>query len=451
MIVFRRRLIFWLIKAYFKKWGRTIVIFFLLGLLGFFALRYAASILPSSFPIFSRQSIGLYGAYTINDLPPTIVEKISRGLTKIEDDGTVIPDIASSWVIRNNGKEYWFRLRRDIYFSDGTHLTSRHIDYGFKDAEVERPDDYVIVFKLKDTYSPFLVTASRPIFKKGFIGVGNFKIKSLKRNGDFVSSIELQPVKSSLNMIKYSFYPTEESLKTAFVLGEVSEMQGIHDLTFNGKELSDFKSVKISKTLNNRQLVTIFYNNKDAVLSDKKVRNALSYSLPDNFDSGLRNRGPFPPGSWASSSVGLYLEDIKNAKEILKNSESASESSSLKFKLKTLSQYKEAASIVKNSFKKIDVDLEVEEVDVVPQDFQMFLGDFNLSKDPDQYLLWHSGQDSNISGYKSLRIDKLLEDGRKIIDINERKKLYSDFQKYLLDDSPASFLYIPYTYTISRT
>ena len=80
----------------------------------------------------------------------------------------------------------------------------------------------------------------------------------------------------------------------------------------------------------------------------------------------------------------------------------------------------------------------------------MFLGDLNLSKDPDQYVLWHSEQNSNISGYKNLRIDKLLEDGRKTADINERKKIYSDFQKYILDDPPASFLYLPYTYEISR-
>ena len=39
---------------------------------------------------------------------------------------------------------------------------------------------------------------------------------------------------------------------------------------------------------------------------------------------------------------------------------------------------------------------------------------------------------------------------RKTIDINERKEIYADFQKYLLDDAPASFLYLPYTYEISR-
>lgn len=62
-----------------------------------------------------------------------------------------------------------------------------------------------------------------------------------------------------------------------------------------------------------------------------------------------------------------------------------------------------------------------------------------MPKDPDQYILWHSDQVNNIVRYKNLRIDKLLEDGRSVTNINERKEIYSDFQKYLMDDLPASF------------
>jgi len=78
------------------------------------------------------------------------------------------------------------------------------------------------------------------------------------------------------------------------------------------------------------------------------------------------------------------------------------------------------------------------------------LGEFPVLSDPDQYTLWHSSHDTNITKYKNLRIDKLLEDGRQVIDLEERQKIYADFQKYLLDDMPAIFLYFPYTFTISR-
>ncbi len=449
MIVFRRRLIFWLIKAYFKKWGKTIFLFFVIGLIGFFFLKYTLDIIPYAFPFLSNQTVGYTGSYAVEDMPSSILLRVSEGLTKVSDGGQIVPGIASSWKIEDNGRKYTFFLRKDVYFTDGTHLTSKQVDYNFRDAKIERPGEYEIVFKLKEAYSPFLVTVSRPIFKKGFVGLGNYKVNDLKLNGNFLSSIELTSSTQNPKNIKYTFFPTEDSLKTSFVLGETSQILGIHNLSFKDKQFSSFKSVKTQKTLSQRQLVTLFYNTQDPVLSDKKIRQALSYSIPDNFPQGLRNPAPFSPSSWASSEAGLYTQDVVHAKEILFSS-SASESSSFKPVLKTLSQYKDTAIILKESFEKIGINVQIEEVQMVPDNFQMFLGDFNLSKDPDQYLLWHSDQNSNITRYKNLRIDKLLEDGRKIIDINERKKIYSDFQKYLLDDSPASFLYLPYTYDVSR-
>src|SRR3990167_9894257 len=226
MIILRRRLIFWLIKAYFKKWGRSIFIFLTIGLLAFFALRILIRVIPSTFPFIQRETIGMTGTYTINDLPYPILKMVSRGLTSVSYDGTVKPDIAGAWKIRDNGKEYTFFLRRDIYFSDGTRLTSKNVTYNFSDASITRPDNYTIKFRLKDSYSPFLVTVSRPIFKKGFVGLGEYSINSIKLNGDFVTSVNLVSEKKDKKAVKYQFFPTEDALKTAFVMGEVSRIIG---------------------------------------------------------------------------------------------------------------------------------------------------------------------------------------------------------------------------------
>jgi len=56
----------------------------------------------------------------------------------------------------------------------------------------------------------------------------------------------------------------------------------------------------------------------------------------------------------------------------------------------------------------------------------------------------------NLTRLKNPRIDKLLEDGRKSLDLDERRKIYFDFQKYLVEEVPAVFLYYPMTYTINR-
>ncbi|HLD01460.1 MAG TPA: hypothetical protein VJC10_01160, partial [Patescibacteria group bacterium] len=93
----------------------------------------------------------------------------------------------------------------------------------------------------------------------------------------------------------------------------------------------------------------------------------------------------------------------------------------------------------------------IEEVDTLPPQYQVYLSDFSVPKDPDQYVLWHSTHVNNITFIDNQRIDKLLEDGRKTTDTNKRQEIYFDFQKYLLDESPASFLYFPYEFSVKRT
>jgi peptide/nickel transport system substrate-binding protein len=128
----------------------------------------------------------------------------------------------------------------------------------------------------------------------------------------------------------------------------------------------------------------------------------------------------------------------------------ASKSGGLTLNIKALPQYESLAKEISKYWKEIGIKTKIEVVAGVPSDFQIFLGELPVLKDPDQYTVWHTGQDSNITNYKNLRIDKLLEDGRQTYAFEERKKIYEDFQKYLIDDMPAAFLFYPYTYTLVR-
>ncbi len=46
--------------------------------------------------------------------------------------------------------------------------------------------------------------------------------------------------------------------------------------------------------------------------------------------------------------------------------------------------------------------------------------------------------------YDNSNADKLLEESRQILDPIERTKKYEDFEKILVEDAPAVFLYSPY-------
>lgn len=449
MIFLRRRLLVWLIKAYIRKWKRIIIASFIFGIVGFFSLYF----LLTHFKIFTfgqKETIGVLGIYNSNNFPSEILENISYGLTKTDRSGKVQPSIASSWNIDNSGKIYTFHIKDNIYFTDGTKLTSKEINYNFENVEVFRPDKKTIVFKLKESYSPFLVTVSRPILRKNFIGLGDYKVKSLELNGEFIESIQLQKIKSPNNLTSYLFYPTEEALKMALVLGEISKTQDISDLSFQKNSFKNFPNYNISKKINYNRLVTLFFSTQDKVLSDKRLRQALTYTLPNDFSQGKRNRTPYPPTLWAArEDVFSYEQDFEHSKLLLESS-SATASSQLKLNIKTLPQYKTIAEQISLSFKKIGILSTIEVINTLPSNFQVFLGEFNVSKDPDQYTLWHSSSSNNLTGYKNLRIDKLLEDGRQTVDLEKREKIYADFQKYLLDDPPADFLYFPYNYVLTK-
>lgn len=444
----RKRLLVWLLKAYFRRWKKTILFSFAGGLV-IFILFYFISSFVNVTPFKNTETVGILGSYTRENLPYEVSSKISKGLTEINENGQTVPSLARSWIVKDNGKTYIFYLNRDNYFSDKTRLTSKLINYNFIDVAIERPDEDTVIFRLKDSYAPFLVTVSRPIFKKDFIGIGDYRVTSIDLNGDFVKSIKLIS-KDKKETISYQFYPTENSLKIAFILGEISKIEGISDVNILGTTLNSFPGFILKKEVNHTKLATLFYNTRDSVLSDERVRRALSYSMPNEFSSGERSRLPYPPNLWAAS-VGFdsYIQDLERAKLLLSQSE-ASGSGSLKLTVKTLKKYKTTAEEIKNFWDTIGIKTTIEEVESFPQSFQVFLGEFNVPKDPDQYMLWHSSQSTNITGYKNLRIDKLLEDGRRTVDINERKRIYADFQKYILDDPPATFLFFPHSYTVSR-
>ncbi len=453
MVIFkRRRLYIWLIKAYLKKWGKTILFSFALGLIAFFIVRSSFSYIVNAIPFIQHEEIGMIGTYTTDSLPFSVLENVSMGLTKVEDDGTVSPAISSSWEIKDSGKTYIFKLKKDLFFSDNTLLTADEISYNFKDVVLEKPDKYTLIFKLKEPYSPFLVTVSQPIYKENLIGVGEYKIRKMNLNGSFVQSIELQNIQDK-STINYQFYPTEEALKMAFVLGEVSKITGIQNTSFKDTDLSKFKNATVSKETDYQTLVSVFYNTQDSLLSDKNLRKALDYSLPDNFKQGERNHTPYNLNIWVNKGeIDDRFQDIKTAKELFEEAKKvASESAVIKLELKALRKHEEIAKEIKKTWHELlGVEIAIEIVDQRPDNFQIFLGEYSIPKDPDQYSLWHSEQQNNITRYKNLRIDKLLEDGRKTLENEKRRSIYLDFQKYLLDDVPASFLINPYVFEVIR-
>lgn len=57
---------------------------------------------------------------------------LSEGLTKFDKDNNVIPGVAESWDVSEDGLHYTFHLRKGLKWSDGTALTAKDFVYSWK-------------------------------------------------------------------------------------------------------------------------------------------------------------------------------------------------------------------------------------------------------------------------------------------------------------------------------
>lgn len=387
----------------------------------------------------TTQKVGVVGKYTTETLPNSILSLISQGLTSVDKAGVVTPSLATSWQSPDGGMTWIFTIDENAYWQDEKKVESDDLNYEFSDAEVNIIDKDSIEFKLQTPFSAFPVVLSKPVFKKGLLGTGEWKVKHISLIGGNVNKLTLQD--KTGNKKVFIFYPTEERLKLGFKLGEIDYMQNI----FEEAPFDKWKTVSVEKILSKDHLVEIFFNTEDPMLNEKTVRQALNYAIKkDQFES-QRAISPISDTSWAyNPQVKPYEKDGIKAKELLNNA------TDLKIILSTSVSLLPIAEKIKSDWEEIGVETEIQVVTGVPQNYQAFLATVDVPKDPDQYVLWHSTQQTNISRYKNPRIDKLLEDGRTELDVETRKKTYLDFQRFLVEDSPAIFLYHPTFYTVTR-
>ena len=166
------------------------------------------------------------------------------------------------------------------------------------------------------------------------------------------------------------------------------------------------------------------------------------------------------------SDIQKYSYDPDMAKKILaatgwgnpdENGILSKNKDSLKLTLVTSTwpELSQVANILKDQWKKIGVDLDVKvypttslQDAIKNRDYQMLLFGEILTIDPDPFSLWHSSQKRepglNLALYDNKTADNILEDARQTLNPLERMKKYDDFQKILVEDAPAVFLYNPY-------
>lgn len=394
------------------------------------------------------ERIGITGRYHIEEVPTEILSLAAQGLTRMDDEGNAIPAIAESWTSSNEGKTWTFKLRKGLTWHDGESVTANTIQYNFNDVVIERPDDYTIVFNLKNSFSPFPSVVSRPIFRQGFIGTGDWRVRDIRLAGEYISHMTMQNKGGQTKI--FNFYPTEDRTKLAYKLGKVDILEDLID----PQPFDDWEGSSLKSETHYGRYVAIFFNTQDQSLGSKELRQALSYAIDKQSFDRERAISPISPNSWAfNPQVKRYEYDVEHAKNILEDNFSEEALSSLSINLVTTPPLLDTAEKVEAFWQDLGIETNLQVASILPNEYQAFLAIYDIPKDPDQYQVWHSTQiqkGTNISHLENPRIDKLLEDGRLEDDALERKKIYLDFQRFLLEEAPAVFLYHPQSHTVIR-
>lgn len=435
------RYIFRLITAFVVRFKTILLLGILIGVAMFFLLNLYKTRIADK----GTERIGISGRYTFENLPGSILNLMGEGLTKMDTAGNTEPALASGWTYSENGKVWTFTLDENKTWQDGKTIISDDLKYEFSDAQINRPDDKTIVFTLQNAFSPFPSVVSKPIFKKGLLGTGEWKVIKARILSGRVEQLTLEDKEGNRKIFK--FYPTEERCKLAFKLGQVDVIEKI----LNPEPLNKWETLNVEKNPDYNSFVAVFFNIQDKKLGEKTFRQALNYAIDKENISENRALDSVSPFSWAyNPQVKPYDFDLDRARELydevpkeLKDEEP--------IKLITIPILLPVAEKVAVDWEKLGLKVQIQVLSEIPNEYQALIAIYEIPKDPDQYAMWHSTQSNlNITHYKSPRIDKLLEDGRTQLNKEERKKIYLDFQRFLVEDSPAAFLYHPDLYTIRR-
>jgi peptide/nickel transport system substrate-binding protein len=253
---------------------------------------------------------------------------------------------------------------------------------------------------------------------------------------------------------------------------------------------NNIRKIKFKKRLNLEELKLpryfgVFFNQNEAtILSDKNVRLALSYGTDkkDIVNKILNGRGLETNSPMMGEVLGItndvktYTYDIDKAKKLLadsgwnnpdnkgvlsktekaktKKDKPTTEKLTLRLTVPTWSELTNVANLLKEQWAKIGVELVIEVLPtqelqqvIKERGYQMLLFGEILNIDPDPFSLWHSSQKRdpglNLSLYDNKTVDGLLEKARQTLNPLERISQYQDFQKLVIEDVPAVFLYNP--------
>jgi ABC-type transport system substrate-binding protein len=295
-----------------------------------------------------------------SDVDDSITSLIFSGLIKFED-GKIVGDLVKEYQILEEGKVFQFKLKENIFWSDGEKITSDDVIFTVKSiqnpeiksplrpnwlgVEVEKISEDSFKFILKNPSAVFLENCTlRPIpkhlwenvppenFSLSFLNFqplssGPYKLEKLERDkeGKIISILLTRNElyfgkKPFISKIQFKFVENEEKLIELAKLKEIDAFS-----------LKEFREIPGFKVLNFKmpRYFGVFFNLKKKVFSEKEVREALTFGTnkEEILERAIGNRGkivnsPILPEIFSfEKPKEKIIFDLERAKEILEKAQ----------------------------------------------------------------------------------------------------------------------------------
>jgi peptide/nickel transport system substrate-binding protein len=430
---------------------------------------------------------------------------VFNGLVKYDKNIKIIGDLAESWTVSDDGKIIIFNLKKNVRWHDGIPFTAEDVKFTYEklvDPKVKTPyssdfervkkieiiSPYKIKIIYKEPFSPGLISwgmgmIPKHIFENGDfnahpanrkpIGTGPYKFIEWKTDEKIVLEANPDYFEGRPNIAKYIYrIIPDQSVQFLELRNET-----VDSMTLTPDQYNAYQS--IFKNYNRFRYPSfgftyLAYNLLNPLFKEKEIRQAIAQSINKKeiiggilLGYGIPATGPFPPTSWAyNPEVKDYENNPEKAKEIFKkygwidiDSDGWLEKNGKKFEFTLITNQGNksrsiAAELIQSHLKKVGVKVHIRILEwstfihqyVDKKNFDAIILGWNLSRDPDQFSLWHSSQKKegqyNFVSYENKEVDRLLVAGRKIFNEKQRQKIYQKIHKILADEQPYTFLYI---------
>ena len=408
-----------------------------------------------------------------------VYANIFEGLTRYQADGSIVPALAKSWEISDDGLTYTFTLHSGVTFHDGTTMDAEDVKFsldraraedstnaqkrlftGIASVNVVNPTTVRITLSNPDggfitnlAWGDAVIVAPESIdaAANAPVGTGPFKFSrwvqgdriEIEKNPDYWG----EPI--ALEKATFKFISDPTAAFAAVMAGDIDAFPGYPA----PENLPQFEAdPRFSVIVGSTEGETILsMNNKSEKLTDVRVRKAIAHAINRQaiIDGAMFGFGT-PIGTHFAPHHPDYLDltgqsahDPVAAKALLKEA-GYSEGLTLSLKLPPPSYARRGGEIIASQLREVGIETEIENLEWAQWLEQVFRGkDFDLSivshTEPMDIGIYANPE--YYFQYDSAAFQKTIDDLMLATDAGERTALLQSAQRVIADDYVNGYLF----------